>query len=93
VSYSAMGLADSTEIRQELVVSGMAPEYEAGQLMKISLDLAIRDICLFNPVLRLFIRRAGMEEHLLGTDTHQGAQFYPWQPLGDYRFNFGWPVT
>lgn len=90
---SAMGQADSTEIQPALVVSGMAPEYAAGQLMEISLDLAIRDICLFNPVLRLFIRGAGAEEHLLGTDTHQGGLFYPWLPRGDYRFTFGWPVT
>lgn len=59
---SAMGLADSTEIQPALVVSGMAPEDEAGQLMEISLDLAVLDICLFNSVLRLFIRRAGAEE-------------------------------
>lgn len=88
---SAMGQASSTEAA--LTVSGMAPEYEAGQLMEISLDLQIHDICLFNPVLRLFIRRAGEEEHLLGTDTHQGGLFYPWLPRGDYRFVFGWPAT
>lgn len=90
---TARGQADLTEIQPALMVSGMAPEYEAGQLMEISLNLAIRDICLFNPVLRLFIRRAGTEVHLLGTDTHQGKLFYPWLPRGDYRFTFGWPVT
>jgi len=76
-----------------LAVSGMASGYEAGRLLEISLDLAIRDICLFNPVLRLFIRRPGAEEHLLGADTHQGGLFYPWLPRGAYRFAFGWPVV
>ena len=90
---SAMRQADSTEIKPLLVVSGMASEYEAGQLLEINMDLAIRDICLFNPVLRLFIRRIGEESHLLGTDTHQGGLFYPWLPRGDYRFTLGWPVT
>lgn len=88
-----MGQADSTEIQPVLVVSGMAPEYEAGELMEANLDLAIRGICLFNPVLRLFIRRVGEDTHLLGTDTHQGRLFYPWLPRGDYRFIFGWPTT
>lgn len=90
---SAMVQADSTEIQPILVVSGMASEYEADQLLEINLDLAIRDICLFNPVLRLFIRCAGAEAHLLGTDTHQGGLFYPWLPCGEYRFTLGWPVT
>lgn len=76
-----------------LAVSGMASGYEAGRLLEISMDLAIRDICLFNPVLRLFIRRTGTEEHLLGADTHQGGLFYPWLPRGAYRFTFGWPVV
>lgn len=88
-----MEQADSTEIQAALAVSGMAPEYEAGRLMEISLDLTIRDICLFNPVLRLFIRRAGEEAHLLSSDTHQGGLFFPWLPRGDYRFTFGWPAT
>lgn len=90
---SEMEQAGSAEIQPALVVSGMAAEYEAGQLMEITLDLAIRDICLFNPVLRVFIRRAGTEAHLLGSDTHQGGLFYPWLPRGDYRFTFGWPTT
>lgn len=84
---------DSIEIQPTLRVTGMAPEYEAGQLAELSLDLTIRDICLFNPVLRLFIRRAGEEGHLLGTDTHQSGLFYPWLPRGAYRFALGWPVT
>lgn len=76
-----------------LAVSGLASDYESGRLLEISLDLTIRNICLFNPVLRLFIRRPGAEEHLLGADTHQGGLFYPWLPRGNYRFTFGWPVT
>lgn len=76
-----------------LAVSGMAPDYEAGRLLEINLDLAIRELCLFNPVLRVFIRRPGTEEHLLGADTHQGGLFYPWLPRGAYRFTLGWPVT
>ncbi|MDP2760773.1 MAG: class I SAM-dependent methyltransferase [Sideroxyarcus sp.] len=76
-----------------LAVSGLASDYESGRLLEISLDLTIRSICLFNPVLRLFIRRPGAEEHLLGADTHQGGLFYPWLPHGNYRFTFGWPVT
>lgn len=84
---------DSIEIQPSLKVTGLAPDYEAGQLAELSLELTIRDICLFNPVLRLFIRRAGEESHLLGTDTHQSGLFYPWLPSGVYRFVLGWPVT
>jgi len=85
---SAMRQADSTEIKPLLVVSGMASEYEAGQLLEINMDLAIRDICLFNPVLRLFIRRIG-ENHTCWAPilTRGGCfilaaarrlSFYPW---------------
>lgn len=76
-----------------LVLSGMASNYEAGNLLEIWLLLDIRDICLFNPVLRLFVRHCGGEEHLLGADTHQSGLFFPWLPNGAYRFSFGWPVT
>lgn len=84
---------DSIEIQPTLEVTGLAPDYEAGQLAELSLELTIRDLCLFNPVLRLFIRRTGEEGHLLGTDTHQSGLFYPWLPRGAYRFALGWPVT
>lgn len=76
-----------------LSAGGMAADYEAGQLMEISLDLTIHAICLFNPVLRLFIRHDGTEVHLMGTDTHQGELFFPWLPRGEYHFALGWPVT
>ena len=88
-----MGQADSSEARLALKVSGMAADYDFGQVMEIRLELTIRELCLFNPVLRLFLRRSGGEEHLLGTDTHQGGLFFPWLPRGQYRFTFGWPVT
>lgn len=90
---SVMEQVGATEIHPELMVSSMTSEYEVGQLMEISLNLAIRDICLFNPVLRIFIRRVATAAHLLSSDTHQGGLFYPWLPSGDYNFTFGWPVT
>lgn len=76
-----------------LVLDGMAQDYEAGRLLEVGLHLAVLDICLFNPVLRIFIRASGTEAHLFGADTHQGGLFYPWLPRGDYHFIFGWPVT
>jgi hypothetical protein len=50
---------DPAGILLTLVVSSVAPEYEADQLMEIGLGLTIRDVCLFNPRLRLIIRRPG----------------------------------
>ena len=90
---SAPGQTDPQAIPPVLAVRGLASDYEAGQLLEITLDLAIREICLFAPVLRVFIRRPGEEAHLLGSDTHQGGLFYPWLPRGDYRFVLGWSAT
>ena len=84
---------DTPEFQPRLTVIGLAPSYESGQLVQLSCDLQIRDICLFNPVLRLFIRRPGEQAHLLGMDTHQANLFFPWLPRATYRFVFGWPAT
>ncbi len=83
----------NTEFPAMLKLGGLNTEYQAGQLMELQLDLTICDLCLFNPVLRIFIRNVGTETHLVGSDTHQGNLFYPWLPRGDYSFRFGWPVT
>lgn len=76
-----------------LKIDGLSAGFETGQLMQIGMDLQILDICLFNPVIRVSIRRAGTEQHLVGADTHQGGCFFPWLPRGSYRFAMGWPVT
>lgn len=76
-----------------LNVAGLVSEYRVGQLMAINLDFEIDGICLFNPVIRIFIRRSGTEKHLAGADTHQGGLYYPWLPRGAYRFTFCWPVS
>jgi ubiquinone/menaquinone biosynthesis C-methylase UbiE len=76
-----------------LAVAGMHDTYSAGQILNLEIALRIDDICLFDPVFRLFVRRAGEYLHLLAGDTHQGRMFYPWLPRGDYEFGFAWPVS
>ncbi|MDP2827018.1 MAG: methyltransferase domain-containing protein [Sulfuricellaceae bacterium] len=76
-----------------LTVDAPTAVFASGQLLSLALNLSIRDICLFNPVLRLSIRHPGGEMHLFGSDTHESQLFYPWLPCGEYRFNFSWPVS
>jgi SAM-dependent methyltransferase len=83
----------AVELQAALKAGGIVSCYETGRLLEVCLSLAISDLCLFNPVLRAFIRHPGEETHLLGSDTHQSGLFYPWLPRGEYRFILGWPVT
>ncbi|MGA8149144.1 MAG: hypothetical protein WB870_16440 [Gallionellaceae bacterium] len=76
-----------------LAVVGLTSGYQAGQFLQIGLELDIHDICLFNAVIRIFIRHAGAEQHLMGMDTHQDGLFYPWLPRGNYQLAFTWPVS
>lgn len=76
-----------------LAVTGLAENYAAGQLLNLAITLQIDEVCLFDPVLRLFIRRAGELGHLLGCDTHQARLFMPWLPRGEYGFGFAWPAS
>lgn len=76
-----------------LAVNGLSERYVAAQLLNLEISLQIDEVCLFDPVLRLFIRRAGEEAHLLGSDTHQGTLFMPWLPRSEYGFGFTWPVS
>ncbi|MGA8146532.1 MAG: methyltransferase domain-containing protein [Gallionellaceae bacterium] len=77
----------------ELTVQPFVATYQGGQIMKVRLTLHVRDICIFDPVIRLFIRRQGSETHLLASDTPQGGIFLPWLPRGEFSFNFGWPIS
>ncbi|CAH1903938.1 Methyltransf_11 domain-containing protein [Candidatus Nitrotoga sp. HW29] len=77
----------------ELNVQPIANIYQAGQIIKVQMNLQIRDICIFDPVMRLFIRREGADAYLVASDTHQGGIFLPWLPRGEFCFNFEWPVS
>jgi len=77
----------------ELTVNRLAASYQGGQVMQVEMTLQVRDICIFDPVLRLFIRHRGSETHLLSSDTHQGAIYLPWLPQGEFSFSFRWPVS
>lgn len=77
----------------ELNVQPIANIYQAGQIIKIQMNLQIRDICIFDPVMRLFIRNEGADNYLVASDTHQGGVFLPWLPRGEFSFNFEWPVS
>ncbi|MEO6423440.1 MAG: methyltransferase domain-containing protein [Candidatus Nitrotoga sp.] len=77
----------------ELNVQPIANIYQAGQIIKVQMNLQIRDICVFDPVMRLFIRSEGTDTHLVASDTHQGGVFLPWLPRGEFCFNFEWPVS
>ena len=74
-------------------VTGLNTRLVTGQLLRIEVLLTINNLCLFDPVLRLFIRQPGEEKHLLSADTHDGNLFFPWLPRGTYQFIFNWPVT
>ena len=51
-----------------------------------TIDVEVRGLIAFEPVLRAFVRRPGDERHLLGRDTHQDALLLPWLPAGGWRF-------
>lgn len=74
-------------------LSPIADCFVAGQILKVEIALEIHGLCIFDPVLRLFVRRSGEDLHLLSTDTHQGKFFLPWLPRGEYNFSFSWPVS
>lgn len=76
-----------------LELAGLRPEYAAQAILTAEVALEISGLCLFNPVLRAFVRHAGGELHLTGTDTHQAQLFFPWLPQGHYGFTLAWPVT
>lgn len=76
-----------------LNVQPVAESYQPGQIVNIQMNLHVRNICVFDPVIRLFIRPEGGDTHLVGSDTHQGGIFLPWLPEGEYLFNFEWPVS
>lgn len=89
-------MLQQTDRRSDLAtiqLSDMADSFVAGQIMKIEISLEIQGLCIFDPVLRLFVRRAGEDVHLVSTDTHQGKFFFPWLPRGEYHFSFAWPVS
>lgn len=92
-SGEEIGRIVDAELPATLKVDGLRADLEAGQLLQLGLDLQILGLCLFNPVIRISICRVGTEQHLVGTDTHQGGLFFPWLPRGAYHFNFEWPVT
>ena len=77
----------------ELNVQPIANIYQEGQIIKVQMNLQIRDICIFDPVMRLFIRREGTDTYLVASDTHLGGIFLPWLPRGEFCFNFEWPVS
>jgi ubiquinone/menaquinone biosynthesis C-methylase UbiE len=76
-----------------LAVGPLSESFACGSPMEVMLDLHVTTVCLFDPVLRLFIRRPGEETHVLSADTHQGQLFFPWLPRGNYSFRFTWPVS
>ena len=76
-----------------LHIDDLDTEYNQGDILAVNLSLDVRALCLFDPVLRLYLRRPGDDRHLLGTDSHQGGFFYPWLPRGNYRFTYQWPVS
>lgn len=80
-------------IPAELAVQPIQNVYNDGQILRIQSRLKVRDLCIFDSVIRLFIRRAGEETYLLATDTHQGGIFLPWLPRGEFTINFAWPIS
>lgn len=74
-------------------LSRIADSLASGQILKVEIALEIQEVCVFDPVLRLFIRRVGECLHLISSDTHQGKIFLPWLPRGAYQFVFAWPVS
>lgn len=85
-----MKQSDSATIQ----VSSVSGRFEIGQILKIEITLTVRALCIFDPVLRLFIRKAEIDTcHLISSDTHQDRLFFPWLPRGDYHFSYIWPVT
>jgi len=77
----------------ELSAVGLKSIYHQGEILAVSLTLAVNGVCLFDPVLRFFIRATGTERHLVASDLHQGGFFYPWLPRGNYQFGYRWPVS
>ena len=71
-----------------LTVTGLPHTCIQGETLSLTLRFSVTDLCVFDPVLRIFIRRRGETEHLLSADTHQGGLFFPWLPRGDYSFNY-----
>lgn len=83
----------SSDAPAKLTVQPIAASYRDGQIMKVELTLQVLDICIFDPVIRLFVRSARSEAHLLASDTHQGGIFLSWLPRGEFSFNFLWPIS
>ena len=71
-----------------LTVTGLPHTCIQGETLSLTLRFSVTDLCIFDPVLRVFIRRRGETAHLLGADTHQGKLFFPWLPRGDYSFSY-----
>ncbi len=71
-----------------LTVTGLPHTCIRGETLNLTLRFSVTDLCVFDPVLRIFIRRRGETTHLLSADTHQGGLFFPWLPRGDYSFNY-----
>ena len=74
----------SSEIADLVTVDDLSVVYSSGEIMSVGLNLRVPDLCIFDPVIRISIRLQGEEEHLLGSDSHQGGMFYPWLPQGTY---------
>lgn len=77
----------------QLDVRPIAESFNGGQILKIELTLRVTDLCIFGPVIRVFIRHQGAENYLLGSDTHQGGIFLPWLPRGEFTFSYAWPIS
>lgn len=71
-----------------LTVTGLPHTCVQGETLSFNLHFSVSDLCIFDPVLRVFIRRRGETAHLLSADSHQGGLFFPWLPRGDYSFNY-----
>ncbi len=71
-----------------LTVTGLPQAFARGDTLSLTLRFSVTDLCIFDPVLRVFIRRRGETAHLLGADTHQGKLSFPWRPRGDYSFSY-----
>jgi hypothetical protein len=79
VNGEEVGRIEDAGLLATLKVDGLSAVLDAGQLMQIGIDLQIHGLCLFDPVIRIFIRRAETEQHLVGSDTHQGGWFFLWR--------------
>jgi ubiquinone/menaquinone biosynthesis C-methylase UbiE len=71
-----------------LTVTELPQAFAREETLSLTLRFSVTDLCVFDPVLRIFIRRRGETAHLLSADTHQGGLFFPWLPRGDYSFNY-----